>query len=881
MDTKSKYFLEKTRIQIDAIIGDSDTPLKTPLQGGRLDKKHHIVLKKIKLEKIDTRIFHVNHDKLNRPLGLLYSKSENRKDDSSVEGGGGKESSNLSYSRSRSNLANKPLLGMTRSKTGFNLKNNHQKTRGGAKLVSNFCQIGSLKDYLMMEPISVLEAVALCLQIVQGMRYLEYQGIIHGRLSCRNVLIKEKNTGNLLLSDFGLDDIHFKNYPFNIPAAEMNYFCSNGLYSTKCIDIWAFGMTVLEIFNGGVKPYNMMNEFAILEKLKKGLRPARPEVCPPCVYELVLRCLLSDVENRPTFNNLAQAFDTIYLAMSMADFEWRDEIFGLEDSEDSEEVFAQTPENSRSSKKPEDIDSFKMKTIHPVYTTQQSVTLLTDPKTKSNILTTEQLNHLKEFTRPGCSKPYQARNDLVWIDLPDNRKNANHDHYGDTSSNKKSHYALMKIDEDEPNKTHGIISFFKHQAGLFDFNNELWNLLDNPNKLQSESTVLGQNINHFGKSNYSQYSNPLYPVTYDKDAGRFYTLHLGAIGINIKTFDIFDSGWRAEKTIIPQKLLNDTEIRFADLSAFDITYYKNQVYVLGGYDSEQNLVMKICLRYDCFTRTWSKCKPMPRPRMYHTTIAVDDEIYVIGGCTLSGQQNRENTANRYPCLKGILSVSHQPLMLARSLLQNKEVTAQNNKPREHRSIDRMNLKTQRWDTLESPNNDEYCFIPRRRHASCLVDNRIFVAGGINANGILTSVQVQDSFVDDETDEYIENGWIDLPNLEAERYDLGMDALQLSEDPEDWKIYAVGGIGPGGVASSVIEEFDLRSKNWSTITMISLSSMPVLSDGFSGSCRLFLCREQSGYDMIVNSGDNVGKIDEERLLENFDNDNQFRSYSSYK
>ena len=39
----------------------------------------------------------------------------------------------------------------------------------------------------------------------------------------------------------------------------------------------------------------------------------------------------------------------------------------------------------------------------------------------------------------------------------------------------------------------------------------------------------------------------------------------------------------------------------------------------------------------------------------------------------------------------------------------------------------------------------------------------------------------------------------------------MDALQLSNDPEDWKIYAVGGIGPGGVASSVIEEFDLRKR----------------------------------------------------------------------
>ena len=123
----------------------------------------------------------------------------------------------------------------------------------------------------------------------------------------------------------------------------------------------------------------------------------------------------------------------------------------------------------------------------------------------------------------------------------------------------------MKVYEDEPNKTHGIISFFKHQAGLFDFNNELWNLLDNPNQLQSETTVLGQNINNFGKSSYSQNSNPLYPVTYDKDAGRFYTLQLGTIGINIKTFDIFDSGWRAEKTIIPQKLLNDTEWIVVDL----------------------------------------------------------------------------------------------------------------------------------------------------------------------------------------------------------------------------------------------------------------------------------------------------------------------------
>ena len=192
-------------------------------------------------------------------------------------------------------------------------------------------------DYLHREPLTVLEATAISSQIAQALRYLEHVGIVHGRLSCRNVMIESKNNGSIVLHDFGLGEEDCSFLPFQVPEITKEN------YSSQNCDVWAFGMTLLQIFNGGNIPFSELNNESILTNLKGQIRPGKPDDCPPCIYEIALRCLLNIPNQRPTITQLCTALDNIYISMTSLSFEFREEIFGVSDEEI--ETFEESPEN--------------------------------------------------------------------------------------------------------------------------------------------------------------------------------------------------------------------------------------------------------------------------------------------------------------------------------------------------------------------------------------------------------------------------------------------------------------------------------------------------------------------------------------------------------
>ena len=705
------------------------------------------LLKKAKLDSINPKIFHVKHDKLSTPFGLHITQSESRIAGITRE----RSKHNLKMKRSRSNLntektsrgsklSSSPSVesGISTTSSSDSAKNR----RTTAKVVSPFYRSGCLLNFLSQEPITVLEAVALSNQIVQGMRYLEYQGIVHGRLSCRNILIKERNSGSLVLVDFGLGDTSLCYPPFNLPARNQNNKNSskidhkafgintNSEYSTTNIDIWAFGMTLLEIFNGGVAPFNSLGEDVILEKLANGIRPGRPDDCPPCIYELALRCLVTNSEQRPSFGQLSVAFDTIYLAITTPNFEWRDEIFGLPDNEDIESNSSNSSQdlsnldNLNLDENP--IDIFKKKAVRSNYENQTFVKIIMDPKTKSNILTEEQMKQLKEFTLPGCTKPYPAKTDLVWLQL-ENKENST-----------KSYGLVASSDTEEGLKEFGLVSFFKHQVGIFDFNHELWSLIRNPEQelIQRNASAESSPYSNLSDSTENnsisadlrcrQYTNnctPLYPMVADKETGRIYTVSPNKQGILVKTLDIFDSSWHFTQTSlnfpefsVPVPGCAGFGFDFADLTAFDIVTFKNKIYLNGGYNSENNTVYSALISYDTFTKKWSVLPDMPRPRMFHKCVVIDDSIYVTGGCTLSGQEKSEFRNDSLSCLKGFIHASSTSLSLARMVFQDKSTNvAQSNKPRDYEVVDKFDIESNTWKELSLPENNDYAFVRRRRH----------------------------------------------------------------------------------------------------------------------------------------------------------------------
>jgi len=77
---------------------------------------------------------------------------------------------------------------------------------------------------------------------------------------------------------------------------------------TAATDVWAFGMTVLEILSGRVPFFRFSNHLAVIHFVTKGGRPTR-ERYPGIgddVWSLMDRCWHADPAQRPSMKVLAQ-----------------------------------------------------------------------------------------------------------------------------------------------------------------------------------------------------------------------------------------------------------------------------------------------------------------------------------------------------------------------------------------------------------------------------------------------------------------------------------------------------------------------------------------------------------------------------------------------
>lgn len=171
-----------------------------------------------------------------------------------------------------------------------------------------------LKEPVLRPSFGVLSLCEFAQQICDGMQYLENKRLIHRDLAARNILVFSKN--KVKISDFGLSralgvgkDYYQTNFNVNLklPIAWCSPECINYLRFTSASDVWAYGVTLWEMFSYGFQPWAALTGQQILEAIDEPnfQRLEQPDCCPKEYYSLMKKCWQHDPSKRPKFSEIA------------------------------------------------------------------------------------------------------------------------------------------------------------------------------------------------------------------------------------------------------------------------------------------------------------------------------------------------------------------------------------------------------------------------------------------------------------------------------------------------------------------------------------------------------------------------------------------------
>ncbi|KAL5515856.1 hypothetical protein EMCRGX_G001090 [Ephydatia muelleri] len=196
-------------------------------------------------------------------------------------------------------------------------------------MILPFMANGNLKTYLQNclckgtsisvedfpEGISAQRMTEMCLDIAKGMKYLADKRFVHRDLAARNCMV-DLNL-SIKVGDFGLArDMYRTNYyrKSNLQKCPIKWMPPEMLQygiSTEKSDIWSYGVTCWEVFSLGSIPYPGVENYEMLDYLKKGLRLKQPTLCPDTIFLVIQTCWVNEPNRRPCFQDVLQAVESI------------------------------------------------------------------------------------------------------------------------------------------------------------------------------------------------------------------------------------------------------------------------------------------------------------------------------------------------------------------------------------------------------------------------------------------------------------------------------------------------------------------------------------------------------------------------------------------
>mmetsp|Transcript_18709 Transcript_18709/g.61423 ORF Transcript_18709/g.61423 Transcript_18709/m.61423 type:complete len:861 (-) Transcript_18709:92-2674(-) len=206
---------------------------------------------------------------------------------------------------------------------------------GDSCLVTEFAPKGSLDIMLSefaekQEAVSLLVQLQVAKQICDGMVQLSLHDVVHRDLATRNVLVFSLDVRDHLgvcvkIADYGLSIVASRRQgegqgasvsTAGTAARPVRWMAPESIrrrqYSEKS-DVWAFGVTMWEVWTYGKIPYWAFTDDSLVgPKVLEGDRLSKPETCPWGCYRIMQECWKASKHARPNFIDLQKSLQGQY-----------------------------------------------------------------------------------------------------------------------------------------------------------------------------------------------------------------------------------------------------------------------------------------------------------------------------------------------------------------------------------------------------------------------------------------------------------------------------------------------------------------------------------------------------------------------------------------